>query len=90
MKELLKGLLWDAMTMALTFGLYIAFAVGLQIFWSDYFLWFDLVSALDLTQSLMVIFCFWQITFGPYSRTLKRVAKYLPKGRKAKETEDYT
>lgn len=90
MIKLIKGLIIDALTIALTIGLYVGIANGLILFWGPHFILYDIVNAVNDTQMIFCILCFWNMFFGPYSRTLKKVANYLPGGRKAKKTDDYT
>lgn len=90
MWQLIKGLAFDAVTALLTVGLYIALANGLTMYFSQHVVWYDLVNGLNDTQMIFCILCFWNMFFGPYSRLLRAVAKYLPKRRKTQGTEDYT
>ena len=89
MIRLLKGLLFDAFTVLLTLGLYIAIANGLTMFFSERIIWYDLVNGLNDTQMIFCIYSAWCVTFGPLARATKKVAQFLPERRPTLDEDDY-
>ncbi len=85
MSGVIKFVVVNAVTIALTVVLYLALTNALMLWLTNFYLGYDAVNGANDAEAIIVVMLLWDRLFGPFSHMIRQCYK-----RTTTKTDDYT